>query len=178
LKFAVTFTQKLEYQNTAATGSHEGYKSVGDILGIFGRTIDQFAHHTLAIADVQYLVKRNAAEFSWIEAEHPAKMDSDKPIYSSFWWVSDLGKKNQQIQKEIKTLAGEAEVKNLAALDQTMGFMEGIGLGVLAPPETAITIANAHYAELGKKVANLKSTYLHSIVDSQHGTLSMQSRLC
>jgi hypothetical protein len=46
---------------------------------------DQFKDHTLAVEDVEYLVKRNAAEFEWSQDEHPAQIDSEKPIYSTFW---------------------------------------------------------------------------------------------
>ena len=153
LKFAQTFNMSLIHEDKTTVQQNEDYFTVGQILEYEGQSMSSFPDKGLAVADVQYLVAKNAKLHGWEEAEHPPDMDEVKPEYSRFWYVKSKGKTTTWSQLETKKLEGEASLKSAKQLEDGCKFLEGLGF---QPHETIPAIANVKHDLMVKELETVK----------------------
>ena len=63
LKFAKTFQITLCHKDTTQLGNTDDFYSVGEILGFFGSSVDNFSDAQEALKRAVYLADRNQQEF-------------------------------------------------------------------------------------------------------------------
>ena len=158
LKWAFHFNATLSDVDTTTVTKDENYLTPGEILKANGRSIVEFETEEEALADVQYLVEKNQRVHSWSNADFPPDVDTERPMYSQFYYIKDHGKRRQLAQTQKKELAGESALKGVKQLEQGFKFMEGLGMpGQL---EGGATIESVKYGQMVKDAEDLKSTYL------------------
>jgi len=158
LKFVSTFKKSLEFNDITTLKQVEDYYSPGEILQFNGTNISNFTSITEAIADVEYLVKKNMEANGWTEEEHPPLLDEAKPQYSKYWWVRGMGKETTWEQKQQKRLEANANLKNVGQLQKALGFMECLGYQEEEGDSSSAQIENVKYTLLMKELEHCKST--------------------
>ena len=156
LKFASNFKKSLEVNDTTELLQVEGYYTPGEILSFNGSSLANFKNVQDALSDVDHLVKKNMQAHGWTEEDHPPEIDEVKPEYSRYFYVKGKGKETSWKQTQSKKLEGQANLKNLAQLQQGCKFMEGLGFPE-DEKEAGATIENVKYSLLMKEIEQCRS---------------------
>ena len=156
LKFVHDFTMSVISDDTTEISSTADYYTVSQILQRFGRSVGDFASEEEAAKDVEYLVNKNAEDHSWSMEDHPPKIDTQKPLYSKYWYVWSNGKTEAFVSTQRKVFKGEAQLKSIKQLDDAMSFADGLGF----QEQSSVDIENAKHAELLKSCCGLKYSYI------------------
>ena len=157
LKFAANFSCTLTNEDKTTAGNHTDWRTVGEILQLNGRSLQEFPVVADALDECAYLVLKSQKEFAYDDTMFPPNIDEARPLYSRFYYTKSTGKLEEWAQRETKTLAQEAQLKNLKHLTDSMTFMEATGF---EPSSSSVAIENVLFAELDTHVATLKQTYI------------------
>ena len=103
-------------------------------------------------------MEKNQKQFQWSNEEYPPDVDTDKPLYSRFHYVKDLGKTQDFSQIQKKEMGGLSNLKSLKQIEQGAHFMEGLGFDDTGGG--AASIESVKYGQLAKELESLKSTQL------------------
>ena len=158
LKWAITFNASLTDLETTTKKLQDNYLSPGEILKANGRQMMEFETTEEAMSDVQYLVEKNQKQHNWSNDEFPPDVDNERPLYSKFYYIKDLGKSNEFSQIQKKEMSGASNLRTLKQIEGGMHFMEGLGFG--GGSEGDAKIESVKYAQMAKEIEDLKSTHL------------------
>jgi hypothetical protein len=158
LKFSFEFKGELTHQDETVIATTTNMLTPGEILALNGQSFQQFETLQEALDDAQYLVAKNMAQYGWTEEEHPPEIDAVKPQYSKYNYIKAGGKVESWKQGQTKTLTGDATLKDVKQLQDSMGFMEGLGYDTGSG--FALQVENAKASALMKDVECLRTTYL------------------
>jgi hypothetical protein len=156
LKFAFEFKGELTHQDETVIATTTNMLTPGEILALNGQSFQQFETLQEALDDAKYLVAKNMAQYGWTEEEHPPEIDAVMPKYSKYNYIKGGGKVESWKQLQSKSLSGDTTLKDVKQLQDSMGFMEGLGYET----GSSLQVENAKASPLLKDVECLRTTYL------------------
>ena len=160
LKFAFEFQASLSHKEETKTKENHNYTPAGTILNIHGTNFGEFSDITEALKDVEHLVAKNQIEFEWTDDMHPPQIDAVNPKYNKYYYVRSDGKEMTKGQITTKQLDGAGQVKDVAALENTLAFIEGLGLAGGDGAPSTVQITNAKYDGLKEHSDVLRTSCL------------------
>ena len=122
------------------------------ILEMSGMRLSDFKTHAEALKTADELAAQNKAEFGYDVEPIP----HSNPLMTKVWYVQGHGLKRKWEQTETKTLTADASVKDKKALEDSNGFVEGLGLGVSGASSTAVKVENVAYKKMNQFLEPLR----------------------
>ena len=157
LKFVKSFSMDVSHTDSTTVGTKEDFYPIGQILGFYGQSLKDHPSTDEALAAVRHLCALNREEHGY--SEKPEQLDAKFPIFSKFWFVMGQGKTCVHTSKVEKKLEQRADAKNLAQLEETKLFLEGMGFKDEAE-KSSVQVENAKASETKKLGELLKCSYL------------------
>ena len=153
LKFVKTFAMSVSHTDSTTVGTKEDFWPMGKILEHYGQSLKDYPNTDDALAAVRHLCALNREEHGY--SEKPEQLDDKFPSFSKFWFVMGQGKTCLHTSNVEKKLEQHADIKNLAQLEETKLFLEGMGFKDEAD-KSSVQVENAKAGETKKLVELLK----------------------